>query len=98
MENFNTKDHGQANYPLWIEFPSLPNDIHPYVDLLACQFGKVLVANDRRNSFGASPSVCVEVAMKQKLPVFISVFTTDKIKQKKVHYLNLWNAYFACQT
>jgi hypothetical protein len=78
---FNLEDHGQANYPLWIEFLALPADLRPFEDLFANHFGKVLIPEGKCISFRTNPRVCVEVDLKKKLPPFIYVMTIDGVQQ-----------------
>jgi hypothetical protein len=93
---FNPKDRGQAHYPFWLEFPTFPIDMCPFVNLLSQRFGKVLISNGRCNSFPVNSRVHVD--LKRKLPHFIYVCTINKFWQQKVRYLNLPNVYFTCHT
>ena len=78
-EDSNLEDNGQANYLLWIGFPSLPIAMRPFIDLFALHYSKVLILDGHRNSFHADLMVCVEVYLKWKILQFMIVCTINGV-------------------
>jgi hypothetical protein len=76
--DFNPDDISQAHYPLRIEFLGPHANLRPFVDLFAKRFGKVLIPNDDHNSFSPNAIVCVEVDLKHKPSLFISILLLMK--------------------
>jgi hypothetical protein len=68
--DFNLDLRGHAHYFLLLEFPTLLMDLCPFVTLFSHTVGKVLILDGCWNSFWASPQVCVELDLEQKLPPF----------------------------
>lgn len=93
----NPNDRSQAQFLLWLEFPTLPADMHTFIDFFSCQFGKVHILDGQHNSLYVNLRVCVDVDLKHKFPPFIFACTIDGVRQQKVRYHNLPNVCFACQ-